>query len=110
LGVAEFQAKFKFLANLFEQSELFAIMIWPGAKIPLMGPRPGRNGFAYFCRNKSGSSFGGETPSETSVERYLPEPAGMTKHKPKTLPPEFSLFGKIPRPYKGGELQNKKHA
>ena len=26
------------------------------------GPRHGQNGFGHFCRTKSGSSFGGETP------------------------------------------------
>jgi hypothetical protein len=37
LGAAEFLAKFCSLANLFEQSELFAIFIWPGTKEPQRG-------------------------------------------------------------------------
>ena len=32
LGAAESLAKYGSLANLFERSELFAIMIWPGMK------------------------------------------------------------------------------
>jgi len=31
------------------------------------GPRHGQHGFDHFCRNKSGSSFGGETPISGKV-------------------------------------------
>jgi len=58
LGAAEPLAKYGSLANLFERSELFAIMIWPGAKQPPTGPRPGRSGFGSFCRNKRTSPAG----------------------------------------------------
>ncbi len=37
LGTAESLAKHDFLANLFERSELFAIMIWPRTKAPQRG-------------------------------------------------------------------------
>ena len=53
LGAAESLAKYDFLANLFEWSELFAILIWPGTKVPqrgrdraevVLGPFPERKG------------------------------------------------------------------
>jgi hypothetical protein len=62
------------------------------------GPHHGQHGFAYFCRNKSGSSFGGETPSPKDEDGYLPKVAGMTNCDYKNLPP-------LTPPYKGGEFQ-----
>ena len=37
LGAAKSLAKYGSLANLFERSELFAILIWPGTKEPQRG-------------------------------------------------------------------------
>jgi len=60
LGAAEFLAKYGSLANLFERSELFATMIWPGAKEPqrgrsqaemVLGPFPKRKGPRLPGRN-----------------------------------------------------------
>ena len=58
LGAAEFQAKSGLLANLFERSELFATMIWPGTKVPQRGRGQAEVVLPTFAETKVGHLAG----------------------------------------------------
>ena len=71
LGAAESLAKYGSLANLFEWSELFATMIWPGAKVPqrgrsraevVLGPFASTTKIAPFGIRQATSSAAGPKP------------------------------------------------
>ncbi len=61
LGAAESLAKSSSLANLFERSELFAIFIWPGAKLSQRGRGRAEVVLGLFAKTK-GPRLPGRNP------------------------------------------------
>ncbi len=64
-GAAELEYRIGFSGEgCLSRASSLAILFGTEAEEPA-GPRTGGNGFGHFCRNKSASSRGGETPQLT---------------------------------------------
>ncbi len=67
LGAAEFLVKYHLLANLFERSELFAILIWPGTKTPQRGRGRAEVVLGPFAETK-GPRLPGRNPTPQKMD------------------------------------------
>jgi hypothetical protein len=70
LGAAESLAKYGSLVNLFELSELFAILIWPEAKVPQRGRSRAEVVLGPFAETK-GPRLPGRNPASIVHSHHL---------------------------------------